>query len=63
MREDLPGGMSELEDIIGDGGGGGGCREEKGEWRNVPTDLLPTMAILRCFCCGGMMDERLLDCW
>lgn len=24
-------------------------------WENVPTDLLPTMAILRCFCCGGMV--------
>lgn len=25
-------------------------------WEDVPTDLLPTMAILRCFCCGGMVS-------
>lgn len=22
----------------------------------LPTDLLPTMAILRCFCCGAMVS-------
>ena len=25
-----------------------------------PTDLLPTMAILRCFCCGGIVSELFL---
>jgi hypothetical protein len=26
-----------------------------GEGQHVPTDLLPTMAIFRCFCCGAMV--------
>ena len=24
-------------------------------WCYLPTDLLPTTAIFRCFCCGGMI--------
>jgi len=27
----------------------------------VPTDLLPTMAIFLCFCCGGMVTSELVD--
>jgi hypothetical protein len=27
---------------------------------NLPTDLLPTMAIFRCFCCGGIVSELFL---
>lgn len=27
---------------------------------HLPTDLLPTMAILRCFCCGGIVSELFL---
>ena len=27
---------------------------------SIPTDLLPTMAILRCFCCGGIFVSRAL---
>ena len=28
------------------------------EWIDIPTDLLPTMAILRCFCCGAMTARQ-----
>lgn len=28
---------------------------------SLPTDLLPTMAIFRCFCCGGIVSELFLS--
>lgn len=32
-------------------------RMRRWEHSCIPTDLLPTMAILRCFCCGGMVGS------
>jgi hypothetical protein len=60
VREDLP--VRGVELLVACREGAFACwlddqTSEMWEWReeDIPTDLLPTMAILRCFCWGGMV--------